>query len=121
MPGPTSAVPRRSPERSKNTAPESRWSPRTAAVPLSAHVADGPAWICARCGHDWPCPTLRAAPTDAVRRATLIPEFSRLTRRALRDLRGRADGPTPPEIVKRFLWFLPLSDDEARAIALRLR
>ncbi|MEV0001188.1 hypothetical protein AB0H28_02730 [Micromonospora sp. NPDC050980] len=60
-------------------------------------------------------------PTDAARRATLIPEYARLTRRTIRDLRGRVDGPTPPEIVRRFLWFLPLSDDEARAIALRLR
>ncbi|WP_225853839.1 hypothetical protein [Micromonospora sp. AMSO31t] len=64
---------------------------------------------------------LRAAPTTAARRATLIPEFSRITRRAIRDLRGRSGGPTPPEIVKRFLWFLPLTDEEARAIALRLR
>ncbi|WFE37076.1 hypothetical protein [Micromonospora sp. WMMD998] len=109
------------PDRRTNVAPESRWSPRTPSGWPSAHVADGPAWICARCGHDWPCPTLRAAPTDVARRATLIPEFARLTRRAIRDLRGRADGPTPPEIVKRFLWFMSLSDDEARAVALRLR
>lgn len=26
-----------------------------------------------------------------------------------------------PEIVRRFFWFLPLTDDEARAIARRLR
>lgn len=90
-------------------APVSRWSPRTSSVLRSAHVADGPAWICARCGGDWPCPTLRSAPTDAARRATLIPEFARLTRRPIRDLRGRVDGPTPPEIVRRFLWFLPLT------------
>ncbi|MGB2570853.1 hypothetical protein ACPFP2_20720 [Micromonospora citrea] len=47
--------------------------------------------------------------------------MSLLLRGAIRDLRGRVEGPQPPEIVKRFLWFLPLSDDEARAIALRLR
>jgi hypothetical protein len=64
---------------------------------------------------------LTSAPTDAARRATLIPEITRITRRAIRDLRGRAGGPTPPEIVRRFLWFLPLTDEEARAIALRLR
>ncbi|MFC8849796.1 MULTISPECIES: hypothetical protein [unclassified Micromonospora] len=36
-------------------------------------------------------------------------------------LRGRRDGPEPPEIVKRFLWFLPVGDAEARAIVLRIR
>nr|WP_181726589.1 hypothetical protein [Micromonospora provocatoris] len=51
----------------------------------------------------------------------MIPEFSRLTRQAIRDLRGRPDGPDPIAIVRRFLWFLPLTDAEARAVALRLR
>ncbi len=90
-------------------------------LPLTGHRACGPAWRCDRCGEPWPCPTLRAAPTDAARRATMIPEFSRLTRQAVRDLRGRPDGPDPIAIVRRFLWFLPLTDAEARAVALRLR
>ncbi len=34
---------------------------------------------------------------------------------AIRDLRGRPEGPEPPEIVKRFLWFLPLRDAQARS------
>ncbi|SBT44140.1 hypothetical protein GA0070611_2584 [Micromonospora auratinigra] len=89
--------------------------------PPVAHAACGPAWRCDACGHDWPCPTLRATPTDAARRATLIPEYSRITRRAIRDLRGRPGGPDPVAIVRRFLWFLPLTDAEARAVALRLR
>ncbi|WP_433271559.1 hypothetical protein ACQPWR_22930 [Micromonospora vinacea] len=58
---------------------------------------------------------------DAARRATLIPEFSRITRRAIRDLRGQPGGPDPVAIVRRFLWFLPLTEEEARAVALRLR
>ncbi|MFI2712319.1 hypothetical protein ACH495_19560 [Micromonospora sp. NPDC018662] len=90
-------------------------------APLSAHRACGPAWVCDQCGRDWSCPTLRSAPTDAARRATLIPEFSRITRHAIRDLRGRVGGPDPVAIVRRFLWFLPLTDEEARAVALRLR
>jgi hypothetical protein len=89
--------------------------------PPVAHTACGPAWRCDACGQDWPCQTLRATPTDAARRATLIPEFSRITRRAIRDLRGRPGGPDPIAIVRRFLWFLPLTDEEARAVALRLR
>ncbi|WP_405089266.1 hypothetical protein OG767_15935 [Micromonospora sp. NBC_01392] len=88
---------------------------------LSAHRACGPAWVCDECGRDWPCPTLRSAPTGAARRAELLPEFSRITRHAIRDLRGRIDGPDPVAIVRRFLWFLPLTDQEARAVALRLR
>ncbi|MFI5837501.1 hypothetical protein ACIA5A_27870 [Micromonospora sp. NPDC051300] len=90
-------------------------------VPPVAHRARGPAWVCDGCGQDWPCPALRSVPTDAARRATLLPEFARVTRHALRDLRGRPGGPDPVTIVRRFLWFLPLSDEEARAVALRLR
>ncbi|MFI1196905.1 hypothetical protein ACH4T9_27110 [Micromonospora sp. NPDC020750] len=44
-----------------------------------------------------------------------------MAQQAVRDLRGWPGGPTPPEIVQRFLWFVPLTDDEARAIALRVR
>ncbi|MGW3783790.1 hypothetical protein ACWD5Z_04350 [Micromonospora chokoriensis] len=40
---------------------------------------------------------------------------------AIRDLRGQPGGPDPVAIVRRFLWFLPLTDEEARAVALRLR
>ncbi|MBM0278287.1 hypothetical protein JM949_24565 [Micromonospora sp. STR1s_6] len=87
----------------------------------AAHTADGPLWTSDACGQDWPCPAVRATPTDAARRATLIPEFSRITRRAIRDLRGQPGGPDPVAIVRRFFWFLPLTDEEARAVALRLR
>lgn len=110
---------RRIPE--PNASPESRWQARTRLVPLAPHRGRGPDWTCERCGEPWPCPTLRAAPTDAARRATLIPEFSRLTRQAIRDLRGQPGGPDPVAIVRRFLWFLSLTDEEARAVALRLR
>ncbi|MEU7171281.1 hypothetical protein ABZ949_07305 [Micromonospora tulbaghiae] len=109
------------PEERPNAIPPNRWLARSRPAPLSAHRACGPAWTCDQCGQDWPCPALRAAPTDAGRRATLIPEFSRITRRAIRDLRGRPGGPDPVAIVRRFLWFLPLTDEEARAVALRLR
>ncbi|SBT52078.1 hypothetical protein [Micromonospora narathiwatensis] len=87
----------------------------------AGHTACGPAWVCDTCGRDWPCPTWTKLPTDAARRADLLPGFVRLARRAIRDLRGRPEGPEPPEIVRRFLWFLPLTDEEARAVALRLR
>ncbi|MET8084177.1 hypothetical protein [Micromonospora sp. NPDC005197] len=111
--------PHRGSGRAANVVPESRWRPRCG--PPVGHTADGPFWICDACGRDWPCPALRATPTDAARRATLIPEFSRITRRAIRDLRGQPGGPDPVAIVRRFLWFLPLTDEEARAVALRLR
>ncbi|SCG36791.1 hypothetical protein [Micromonospora humi] len=94
---------------------------RTAPEVTASHSTAAPAWVCDGCGADWPCPAWTSAPTDAARRAELLPEFVRLTRRAIRDLRGRPGGPQPPEIVRRFLWFLPLSDEEARAVALRLR
>ena len=109
----------RAPGRAPDVVPESRRRPRCG--PPVGHTADGPSWICDACGRDWPCPALRAAPTDAARRATLIPEFSRITQRAIRDLRGQPGGPGPVAIVRRFLWFLPLTDEEARAVALRLR
>ncbi|MEE3917791.1 hypothetical protein V2I01_00795 [Micromonospora sp. BRA006-A] len=51
----------------------------------------------------------------------MIPEFSRLTRQAIRDLRGRPDGPDPIAIVRRFLWFLPLTDPRHAPSRLRLR
>ncbi|WP_406071425.1 hypothetical protein [Micromonospora sp. NBC_01638] len=107
------------PGRAANVVPETRCRPRCG--PPVPHTADGPLWTCDACGRDWPCPALRATPTDAARRATLIPEFSRITRRAIRDLRGQPGGPDPVAIVRRFLWFLPLTDEEARAVALRLR
>lgn len=111
--------PYRGPGRAGNVVPEARR--RSRCGPAAAHTADGPLWTCDACGQDWPCPALRATPTDAARRATLIPEFSRITRRAIRDLRGQPGGPDPVAIVRRFLWFLPLTDEEARAVALRLR
>ncbi|MEU3457184.1 hypothetical protein ABZ671_26805 [Micromonospora sp. NPDC006766] len=122
VPGPIGPLipPYRGPGR-VNRVPDARWSAAARPAPLSAHRSCGPAWRCEQCGEPWPCPTLRAAPTDAARRATLIPEFSRLTRQAIRDLRGRPGGPDPIAIVRRFLWFLPLTDEEARAVALRLR
>ncbi|SBT50093.1 Maf family protein [Micromonospora auratinigra] len=124
VPGPVGPFipPYRGPGRiAGNLAPASRWAARPHPVPIAAHTATGPAWTCDACGDDWPCPALRAVPTDAARRATLIPEFSRITRRAIRDLRGRPGGPDPVAIVRRFLWFLPLTEAEARAVALRLR
>ncbi|MEU0153790.1 hypothetical protein [Micromonospora fulviviridis] len=121
VPGPIGPFvpPYRGPGRVVNVVPASRW--RSGSGPRLAHTACGPAWTCDACGRDWPCPALRAIPTDPARRATLIPEFSRITRRAIRDLRGRPGGPDPVAIVRRFLWFLPLTDEEARAVALRLR
>ncbi|WP_239543510.1 hypothetical protein [Micromonospora terminaliae] len=121
VPGPIGPLvpPYRGPGRVTNAVPATRW--RTRGGPPVAHTATGPSWRCDACGQDWPCPALRAIPTDAARRATLIPEFSRITRRAIRDLRGRPGGPDPVAVVRRFLWFLPLTDEEARAIALRLR
>lgn len=121
LPRPTGPLhpPYRGPGRAANVVPESRW--RSRCGPPVAHTADGPLWTCDACGRDWPCPAIRATPTHAARRATLIPEFSRITRRAIRDLRGQPGGPDPVAIVRGFLWFLPLSDEEARAVALRLR
>ncbi|GHJ52735.1 hypothetical protein Nm8I071_20420 [Nonomuraea sp. TT08I-71] len=121
VPGPIGPLvpPYRGPGRVTNVPPATRWRARCG--PRVAHTARGPSWTCDACGRDWPCPALRATPTDAARRATLIPEYSRITRQAIRDLRGRPGGPDPVAIVRRFLWFLPLTDEEARAVALRLR
>ncbi|MFG2169403.1 hypothetical protein [Micromonospora chersina] len=121
VPGPIGPLvpPYRGPGRVTNVVPAARWRARCG--PRVAHTACGPSWTCDACGRDWPCPALRATPTDAARRATLIPEYSRITRQAIRDLRGRPGGPDPVAIVRRFLWFLPLTDEEARAVALRLR
>ncbi|MFE9956855.1 hypothetical protein [Micromonospora sp. NPDC005299] len=84
----------------------------------TAHVGHRPTWDCGRCGEPWPCLAYRALRVDS---AALIPVMSSLLRGAIRDLRGRPDGPEPPEIVRRFLWFLPLTGEEARAVARRLR
>ncbi|MEV0429779.1 hypothetical protein [Micromonospora sp. NPDC050495] len=105
-------------------AEDERGAPRPAvarAGTFAAHTTAPPGWTCDDCGEDWPCPAWTDPPTDAARRAELLPEFVRLARRAIRDLRGRPGGPQPPEIVRRFLWFFPLTDEEARAVALRLR
>jgi hypothetical protein len=88
---------------------------------VTGHIGSHPTWDCEACGAPWPCPTLQALPPDRLTTSTLIPVMAILLSRAIKDLRGRPEGPQPPEIVKRFLWFLPLNDDEARAIALRLR
>ncbi|QLQ40339.2 hypothetical protein [Micromonospora robiginosa] len=88
---------------------------------VSGHLGYHPTWDCERCGEPWPCPALRDIPRHQLRPAALIPVMAFLLRGAIRDLRGRAEGPEPPEIVRRFLWFLPLTEVEARAIARRLR
>ncbi|TDB69761.1 hypothetical protein E1182_29035 [Micromonospora sp. KC721] len=88
---------------------------------VTGHIGSHPTWNCEACGEPWPCPVFQAIPADQLTTSTLIPAMSFLLSRAIKDLRGRPEGPEPPQIVKRFVWFLPLSDDEARAIALRLR
>ncbi|TDB79000.1 hypothetical protein E1182_14235 [Micromonospora sp. KC721] len=88
---------------------------------VTGHIGCHPTWDCEVCGEPWPCPAFRAIGQDRLDGTTLIPVMSSLIRNAIRDLRGRPEGPEPPEIVKRFLWFLPLNDEEARAIALRMR
>ncbi|WP_377506275.1 hypothetical protein [Micromonospora vulcania] len=50
-----------------------------------------------------------------------MPSLVLVLRQAIPDLRGRPEGPRPPEIVQRFLWLLNLNAEEARATALRLR
>jgi hypothetical protein len=88
---------------------------------VTGHIGYHPTWDCECCGEPWPCPTFRAVPRERLDPAALIPVMSLLLRSAIHDLRGRPEGPEPPQIVRRFLWFLPLTDAEARAIALRLR
>ncbi|MEU6073544.1 hypothetical protein [Micromonospora sp. NPDC047074] len=86
---------------------------------MATHVAGSPDWRCRGCGQPWPCPALRAMPDPASQ--DLLPVVSALLTAAIRDLRGRPGGPDPIDVVRRFLWWLPLSHDEARAIALRMR
>ncbi|MFI1193543.1 hypothetical protein ACH4T9_09805 [Micromonospora sp. NPDC020750] len=88
---------------------------------LTDHCAAGPGWRCEACGEEFPCSTWRGLPLDRHLRGALLSCFTLLLGQAVRDLRGHPDGPTPPQIVRRFLWFMPLSDDEARAVALRVR
>ncbi|MFG1799704.1 hypothetical protein ACGFI4_05935 [Micromonospora carbonacea] len=95
--------------------------PADVPVDLELHCAGRPAWRCAHDGEPFPCPTWRALPLDDSLRAVLLAAFTLFLRPAIRDLRGHPDGPTPPEIVRRFLWFLPVTDEEARAVALRYR
>ena len=80
-----------------------------------------PAWTCEVCNTDWPCKRYRDTNPGTVESKVLLPFISGMLPQAIRDLRGQPDGPEPPDIVKRFLFWMPLSDDEARAIALRMR
>ncbi|WP_243715497.1 hypothetical protein [Micromonospora sp. KC207] len=84
------------------------------AVSAAGHAAGSPDWLCRRCAQPWPCAELRATPE-------LLAVVSALMTTAIRDFRGRPGGPEPIEVVRRFLWWLPVSHDEARAIALRMR
>ncbi|MEU3455112.1 hypothetical protein ABZ671_16155 [Micromonospora sp. NPDC006766] len=90
-------------------------------VTVAGHVGRRPTWDCVRCGDPWPCLALRRIPRERLDLAVLIPAVSAVLGSAIRDLRGRPEGPEPPEIVQRFLWFMPLTDEEARAIAVRMR
>lgn len=90
----------------------------TGMLSVTAHVARRPTWHCECCGAPWPCPAFR---TIRLEPAALIPVLSSLLPDAIRDLRGCPEGPEPPHIVRRFLWFLPLTGEEARAVARRLR
>ncbi|MEO3780535.1 hypothetical protein ABGB16_27730 [Micromonospora sp. B11E3] len=123
-------VPRPAPSRATGPRPApTPTGPRPTSTPprqvprltLEDHCAAGPDWVCEACGEPWPCLAWTSLPVDSSLRRALLPSFVGLTRQAIRDLRGRPEGPEPPEIVTRFLWFLPLNDDEARATALRLR
>ncbi|RKN49061.1 hypothetical protein [Micromonospora endolithica] len=102
-----------------------RWPRLSAFANISVYIDHSPnpppAWTCHVCGTDWPCAKWRTANPGPAERKLLLPVISGLLPGAIRDLRGRVDGPQPPEIVKRFLFFLPLSDDEALAIARRMR
>ncbi|WP_225853853.1 hypothetical protein [Micromonospora sp. AMSO31t] len=118
---PTRKLPEREPARSVGAGPgvAGGRAPLAAGVlTATAHVGHRPAWDCGRCGEPWPCPAFRAIRVDS---AALLPVMSSLLGGAIRDLRGRPEGPEPPEIVRRFLWFLPLTGEEARAVARRLR
>ncbi|WP_433343211.1 hypothetical protein [Micromonospora sp. CA-111912] len=90
----------------------------TTTVQVAGHVAGSPDWRCRGCAEPWPCPELRAMPNLATR--DLLPVVSTLITTAIHDLRGRPGGPDPIDVVRRFLWWLPLSHEEARAIALRM-
>lgn len=94
---------------------------RSRTASLTDHVARGPGWRCELCREPFPCSTWTNAVFDNGLRTATAPHFLTLAQAAVRDLRGRPGGPTPPEIVKRFLWFLSLTDEEARAVALRVR
>ncbi len=89
------------------------------AVEIAGHVARSPVWDCRECGEPWPCPDLQTIPSQDA--WSYLPMISRIMPVAIRDLRGRPSGPDPIDVVKRFCWWMPLSNDEARAIALRMR
>ncbi|MEU7982364.1 hypothetical protein AB0B63_28005 [Micromonospora sp. NPDC049081] len=89
-------------------------------VTFEVHLGCHPTWICEACAEPWPCSTFRAIPTDDVT-DRLLPVMSFMLRTAIRDRREQAQGPEPHEIARRFLWFLGLTDDEARASAATVR
>ncbi|MER7165609.1 hypothetical protein ABT336_05940 [Micromonospora sp. NPDC000207] len=76
------------------------------------HIGCGPLWDCESCALPWPCPTYREAGSTAQRLGGLV----YMAHRALRDLRHLP----PIEVVRRFLFPMELSDDQARTITLNL-
>lgn len=89
-------------------------------VRFDGHLGYHPTWICEACAEPWPCPTFRNIPTENFT-DKLLPVMSFMLRTAIRDRREQAHGPEPYEIAKRLLWFLGLTDDEARASAATVR
>ncbi|MFY1620094.1 hypothetical protein [Micromonospora sp. WMMD736] len=88
-------------------------------IEIRGHVAESPTWSCQGCGEPWPCAEMRIIPREDAH--TYLSLMASILPSAIRDLRGRLDGPDPIAIVRRFVWWLPLSYDEARAIAKRMR
>lgn len=96
-------------------------TPLTTDSRLANHIATQPHYICEACGRSWPCRAWTLRPLDQAAREAMRPAFTRMTQQALRHLADRPGGQRPYEIVKRFLWFMNYTDDEAQAVARRLR
>lgn len=83
---------------------------------IRRHAPRDRRWICQWCAEPWPCGRYRAIPVavfdvDALTRAML-----RRLALAIGDHRDREGPFAPRPLVRRFLWFLPLTDQDVDEI-----
>ncbi|SCL53279.1 hypothetical protein GA0070617_2322 [Micromonospora yangpuensis] len=78
----------------------------------ASHVPTRPTWDCTACAEPWPCTEYRSGDASM----QIVGALIYLTQLAIRDMRYLP----APEVVRRFVFCTPLSDADARAVALDL-